>query len=824
MRKIHLGFGLIVLGLICVWVLWSSDRKHSAASGFPFRTDSLPDAEEVTVAREVPADTESEQARVGVAPVAQKRVADSAIDSIESHSIFLNGKVIDERKEPLVGVWLSSGYPGEETLSEEDGSFSLPVFQENKASSRGQYIRTVFLWLDGYALLRARVSTEQSNLIQLTEGEPYRVQVLDKLSKAPVASAKIEVQVFYRNSNSRQVYQPSVFVPSPIPPIWTDGQGVAYLPKGDHFPFQISASQYMAQILWSWEGQRVEELGIDRRFYLYPNQQRPSIRLLDLDGKPLVGAHVGFPGFSEKLTSDENGRVEIPVGIQSETDLLIWTDQKGWVQTMQTHPDVRFPDEVIFAHQPRAGRLVLSSNGDSGNYEVASAAAILFFGYQFYPNLRTQIDLLHWEEVSPDGSFQLQNGWQGNEIAIVVRNKKLQRVTQVEIRSRAEPIVLEVREVHPLEIEFMAQPMEYLLDVNVHLAYSDWNSYAEAPAPQVVNQGQVRFELEPGGYEVLLEFPWQQRWRSVYRFKMPAAEHRLQVPLGLLRDLSGRLTIDGEPVFPATLVIRQEGTDLREEVAVNAEGKWQLSGIPSVPLRAHPRPQNPWLIMDAQGSVEIPASAQSYSIALPVANVHLSTATPELLNARNTYVRRYHRSAKQAIPGRGMQALVQLPDLGKGVQTVQTTPCEIKFVHKDRYKRVEPHFVDVVEGADLFLDLKVIEVGLLQIKIGEIARFGRADVRLSGNASKNEALSDADLSDRSFYDRKGKSILGSYRLEEGEWKVEVHGPVRFRDAEGRRQKWGEDGLLWAGIVEIAANDTQVVWLKLDSNNKLQETD
>ncbi|KAA3612773.1 MAG: hypothetical protein DWQ01_03450 [Planctomycetota bacterium] len=762
-----LGLPLLILALALVfWWMDPTQGKDPSSSG---SSAAGSDSKSPSIA-EGSADGRAQGSRRMSLEAPVPNPSDS--NSVSPMETGFHGWVWNRAGRPCPGALV---YCLEEDLEQSvgtDGRFSLPL-AELPARNRP---RTIWAWAPGYSFQLLRANQVRPLHFQLRSDPGFLVRVEDQLGR-PLSGAQVELFAESGMGLDQRRHR------LPYPPLESDGAGEIRLPFGDPVLARFQAPG--KEPAWLQTKPAPAKRNQAQVVRLFPESDR-NLQLVDRLDQPLSQALLRLSPSQWQGRADAEGRLQLSLGLLRTTRQAVvqqqqafWVLQPGWDDGLDWPP----PEggRLAFKHFPREGQLLgLDGEDDGGGsrFEIATTAVRESLGLEFHPDPSAPNSALIWQTVAEDGSFHLQQGWQGPRTALLVRRKTDRALLlQKEVRGPG-PYRLEIPSHFKLTLEVSAEPQDLFQGATVWFERESASFASSLPVPPAVLSESLQTEifLRPGNYQVSLQTSEHGQTRPLGRLRMPSKDHHWSVDLGSLRDASGVIRLGGEPVFPCEILLQEARGPWRGSTWTDAEGNWFLPAIPAKKLQLRVQPSDPWLQEPVVTVREFPASQDHLILDLPFAVLHLSQAASTNFSQyrHRLWGQRLPYSSGEAEHSRRVRGLnLALPDLPA---TIRTSPCRLLMGSLDHQLLVEPKEVSLADGEILSVPLHVQALGLVVLRVR--GKEGLFQASVTWRWLGEETVPSPQTAHGRGLQYPEGALTPAYALAPGLWHLQINGPIR----------------------------------------------
>lgn len=740
------------------------------------------------------------------APAAGLAAADPDPPAAEDRDAAVEGLVVDQDYEPVSGAWVLLEPDGETATTTADGSFRIPL----RWPARLPGGRQLTAWKEGHAVVGAEVRDPRRAHVVLPAAEPLRVQVVDDETGAPVPRARAEWIVSCRLPEADGFFRVGRRQPLPAEPIVADELGWLEVPPGPELQVFVTAEGFAPG--GAWVNPDARQIRLRRGAPL-------RLQLLDMDGRPIAGVRARFFLTGSTTVSDEQGWIDVSAedarnvfGMQLRRGPIRYVYQPVIGEYLKTAP------ELVVRHFPRHGRLLPPDGRTADEFEVATSAAQADDSPA--PDPVRQPGAFAWAAVEEDGSFRIEEGWQGPRTMLHARWKGSGRYIQQWLLEGEGPYEFALDPMYPLELRFTAEPPDRLEGACAVLSLTGAAALDLGEAP--LAGGRATLMLQPGAYLLGVKLGDRRKVDSLGLFVMPRAPHVATFDLGGVRTLTGQVTAGGAPVFPCEVWAREVAESGFAGVAsADRDGRWKLEAAPDRAMELRLGIEDPWLAVAQGYAYGIPADATRFDLDLPLATLDLVVGDMRGRTTADIEVQRYPMLGEDfpRIQSRDTRR-ASLPALTAGSASIRTTPCRLRLELRQNGGLLRQPEVELRPGERRTLRLDVLESGLVALRLrGQKGAFRPAalefePLRLDAGPGAAQAGRESRLGEH----RVPGYVLPQHWLPTGTWRVTVEGPFRVGLGLGGCEG-GQHGPAgsWSAAVPVEAGRITVVWLELDDD-------
>lgn len=812
--------GLGLLGLL-LWAI-AAGGGGGALRDRPGRPVAAPVAGDAVA---LLAEAEGERSALGrAAPEVPGAGGDASAGGEEG----ISGQVVDQTGAGIPGAWVAAWAGEAAATTDGSGRFVIPLAEPFRADRYYPLIA----WAPGFDAESTQIRGEGPAAIVLRPARPAELRILDRATGSPIPGARARAVCegsALINEGRPQAGRWQQF-PFELPPADVDGR--ILLPSASALTYRIEAEGFEEGIVGSIaEYIHKTEVRLERR-------RSYRIRFLREDGAPVAGARVDFDPQDEPRRTDHAGWVEVPELARSSCRMVaVSTEGWGFVFAPSLGAEAwDFPAagaEVVVPHRPRSGRLLVRGV-EAAACEVSTSAVAWFYGDRLWPDPRRAPELLRWQPVAADGTFAVVDGWQGLGTTLHIRRRgELALLASEKLRGPGPyEVVLEVKAVQRATIRLLAEPAEALRGASLLL-----RGPGEPRQPLPLEDGAVHVPLTSGTWTARLQGGAFRQEVLVGRFLMPDAEAEIELDLGRLRPLRGRVTAGGRPLAACTLRFQQPAgyaparrvweEPHRDSVPQagfvlscrpELDGTWTLPWVPDLPLAVQILTEDPWLATAESQLFEIPPGVENHDIDVPCGLLRLSSAGPAPPQSQSVTVWRY------ALPEAGGDPIeldsyvngAPLPDLAQGPIDLRISASTITWFHLDPRTFLLPPQVTIRPGETLSIELQLVTAGEVAVV------WESATGRCTGDLELIPLATPSLAAPRPWTAHEYQNDLGglptAFTALPGTYQLLLRGPVQPLSPRTRRptgQPWGRPGDTWTLPLEVLPGRKTLVTLRPD---------
>ncbi len=764
----------LVAGLCCV-VVWSpGNLSASTDNGSNTNADFDADQQASSGGGRQPSRTE-----IGDDPV-EEEVIDSAPvrGGVVLGDRVLSGRVIDAEYEPVAEAWVLTAEEGTPVLTEEDGSFEIPLGPDRYWWT---FSREIIAWKDGRALTRKSVRQTDGILMVLKEDEGVKRKVIDGDSQMALPGAEARILVEVESDTEGGFFNMRRFVDLPLEVAPADDDGNITIPdpeKSQRFAIEVKHPDYEPVLTDWWSVRRDQPIRLSQ-----PTEIK--MQFVDSDGKPHAGAQLGFPWTRRILTLDAEGWVNLP----PEARWGLWsvqlvTAEQRWIFLEIEEDQIYDGGAVATNAYPRLGKLQLEGSESPALYEVATSSQWQYWK-SYEPDPSDNPEALIWTPVVADGTFTSADGWQADHTGLHVRKIGERRILHSEELVGEGPYEIALAAASLLKVLVHADPPEVLTGAALELIGQDDGSLTSAE----LGEGAAEIMLTNGQYELRLQLAGHPHKYPLGEIEILGKGVEHEFWFEGVHTLTGSVTAGGEAVFPCQLDLRSDN-GFRTSVDTDPKGNWSLDGAPHQEIYLRVRPEDDWIEpVTGIWALVGPYQDQVYTD-IPVARLLVTVGNyPEKLLDKITARReapsgssRGYRSGRSS----NSSTNAKLPDLREGPAELRLAPGVVRFRTRDNDMPL----------ADTRIEIRANEVAGFVVSTPPVGRIATRIEGLNGQLWGNVDIQPVNvpLSEKypTFVAGNGSrpananGMIGNPRvLLPGRYKVRMHNQIWSRDLNGQ---------------------------------------
>jgi hypothetical protein len=751
---------------------------------------------------------------------------------------ILSGQILDESGNGIGHAWVATQQEALPVWADEFGFYSIPLSNEIDR----WHPQSILAWAPDFELNYLYLTEAGPGDLTLKAGAPFGVKVLRAEDDLPIEGAT--GKIYMRGLNDQTLGPPNRYpwMETPIEVIPSDAEGLLQVPGISFGQLHITAAGYQefSMQVHSTPHQLVAKL--------WPATQL-DVRLVLPDGSPLAAAEVSFDPSFEVIHTDADGWMTVPaLAVHGYSSLTVSWEDKGFVYANYyrgpSKPRLEHGTETVVPYREIVGTLTINGDAEPRDYELTTCGLMWNAGDRAMPDPDKYPDLVPWISPQEDGSFAIQQGWQGLTTQIFVRRKSDQVIVLKEKLAGDGPyeLSLNLDQGNFATFQIHAEPAEALEAMKLWLIPRRVPGQTEKLPALKLEDGSAQIRLLAGTWSLKLYGDGFENTPSLGRLVMPEEDHIFTYELGPMRKVSGRLTAAGKPMTAVSLDFYQPGgyfpdrrrgapkMDGRAQYAgfvirkrIATDGNWDLGWIPDVQMEAQLETDDRWLGRGKAFHFDLPPGNDFFDFKLPVATIQFSFEGAAPPAPKDVHIWAYE------LPEFGGEGIdfqsvydSSFPDLSHGPVEQTVSPGRYKLFLDDAKLLLTPGEILIREGEYVPITVRVESAGeVLAIWETEDGAWG-GKVIVEAIAGAEQTSTPRRLIAKEHNARKG-GFANAYSVTPGKWKFILQGPVaelerRMRSPTG--VYYGEKGDSWETIVEVQAGKRTVVVVGLDADGEV----